>query len=139
MALEILTRSKQQQISLPFRSLIIASCRRARVPFVWKIDVKITPSVSTYIKRIEVEFQSDEEERLRKKLVNTTSVVYVEMLETGTSEPIHESGMPSSPTPTRSSPTPTPSSSTQPQPQAFTSRPRSLRPLFIIGPIGQIN
>lgn len=97
-ALEILMRAKNQQTSLPFPGLITALCRRARFLFVGKIDVEITPLVSTNIRCIEGKFRKDEKERARKKPIDTTLVVDVELLEADTSNLAYELGMRPSPT-----------------------------------------
>lgn len=95
-ASEILTRAKQLQTSLSFSSLIIALYRRVSVSFFRKTDVEITPSISTNKLSIEVELQFHLEDRTSKMLVDTTPVVDMEMLGTGTSEIVHKTGIPSS-------------------------------------------
>lgn len=83
-ASKILTRAKQLQNSPPFPGLITELCRCVGVQFHKKIDLEITSSTSIDIWRIEAEFQRDEEDKARKKPVNTTPLVYVETLEFAT-------------------------------------------------------
>lgn len=83
--LEILTQAKQLQTSHSFLSLITTLYMRVRVLFIIKNNIKVTPSVSTDIWRINAKFMRDEEDRARKNPTNTMPMVYFKILEAGTS------------------------------------------------------
>lgn len=96
---EIFVRAKQTTTSFPLSVLITALCRRAGVPFRRTTDVEITATASIDIHRIEAECTQDMEERKRRALVDTTPVIDIKELETGTTEVASTSEVPSTSVP----------------------------------------
>lgn len=85
--------------------------------------MEVTPSASTNIQWIEVEFLRDEEDRASKRLTDKTSVVYAKSLESGIVELHIEVGI-TSPCPTlHSSSAPIPSIDAQIEVQATNDQP----------------
>lgn len=63
-ALEILSRAKQEQRSLSFPTLITTLCKRDGVPKNIKIDTAVTLSATTNIYQIKAEYLRDEKDRV---------------------------------------------------------------------------
>lgn len=81
-ASEILSRAK----SLQFPSLITGLYKQVEVPRNEKTNVEVNPSTSTNIRRIEVVYLRDEDDRSRKKPTYKMLIVDVEALEYGVVE-----------------------------------------------------
>ncbi|KAK4726922.1 hypothetical protein R3W88_031839 [Solanum pinnatisectum] len=62
--------------SLPFLVLITELCERVEVPFRGKIDVRITPSASSDIQKIHVDYLWDDVAQKKPPPTDMMSVVY---------------------------------------------------------------
>ncbi|KAG5576524.1 hypothetical protein H5410_056658 [Solanum commersonii] len=89
---EMAIRAKQRQTSQPCRVLINEVCRRTELPHDAIRDIKVTPTFSTDIWRIEIEYTHEEADGRRAAPADTSPEVDVDSLPTEASSLTPASG-----------------------------------------------